>query len=193
MNNVIHKIVKKIGETNPQFSEIELKKMEYGIVCMVSDLSKAIIYFIIFFMFNLQQYFIISFIFYSFIRIFCGGYHAKTYVGCLFISFITFLITIILSLNFNINMYIILILLVSSIIITAIVAPVDNVNKKIKTKQRRKNLKYLSVIITFLFSVACFLIPKPFFNVAALSIVMAMVMAVVGKISYYKYARTLQG
>ncbi|MFL0198680.1 accessory gene regulator B family protein [Clostridium sp. WILCCON 0269] len=43
-----------------------------------------------------------------------------------------------------------------------IFAPVDNVNKRIKSNERRMKLRYTSIIITFLSSVASYFIPHGF-------------------------------
>lgn len=189
MNNIVHELVKKIGETNPQFSSIELKKMEYGIICMLSDLTKVIIYFAIFYAFNLQKYFLVSYFFFSSIRIFCGGYHAKTYIGCLIISFIVFLIIIFMNLNCNLSTIESVILLSVSIVTIFIVSPVENINKKIKTEQRRRKLKYWSVATGLLLAGLCFFIPKEFIDIAVFSIVAAAFMAIVGKMHYAYFAK----
>jgi accessory gene regulator B len=183
MNEAIHNLVKKISATNPQFTELELKKMEYGLVCAFSDGTKFVAYFVLFYLLNLQQYFIVSALFFCSIRIFVGGYHADTYFGCLIMSFATFLAIILLGEYFVNNPLQILVLLILSIALVIAFAPVDNINKRIKSKERRKNLKYCSIIITLLLSCLCYLLPHKFLATAMLSIIGAVLMMIVGKVN----------
>src|SRR5690242_17695797 len=90
MNKFISCLVKKISESNPEFSELEIKKIEYGLVCIFGEITKLIPYLIIFWLFSLQQYYMIALLFFCPIRLFSGGYHAETYWRCFFISFAIF-------------------------------------------------------------------------------------------------------
>src|ERR1035437_5627222 len=103
MSEAIQNLVKKIAATNPQFTELELKKMEYGLICVLSDATKFIAYLLIFYLLKVQQYFIISSIFFCTIRLFSGGYHADTYWGCFFMSFTIFSAIILLGKYLIIN------------------------------------------------------------------------------------------
>ncbi|OAA91033.1 accessory gene regulator B family protein [Clostridium coskatii] len=183
MDELIGSIVKKVSETNPQFSDLELKKMEYGLLCIFDEITKIIPYFIIFWLLSLQKYYIVILIFFCPIRLFSGGYHAKTYWGCFFISFIIFLGMIIIGKYISFNSIILIPLLIISFILVCIFAPVDNVNKRIKSKERRRKLKYISIIITFLLIVLCYFIPHRFLNTAVISILGAVIMMMIGKIN----------
>ncbi|MDP4176876.1 MAG: accessory gene regulator B family protein [Bacillota bacterium] len=183
MNKIIHNLIMKIGETNSDFTEIQLKKMEYGLLCIFSDLTKAIVYFVLFFLVHLEQYFIISLVFFCPLRLFLGGYHADTYLRCFFMSFIIFLISILTGKFLAINIIATIILQTISLILVIVFAPVDNVNKPIKSIQRRNKLKFYSVIITSILIVLCFLIPKKFLTTALISIVNAVIMMILGLIN----------
>lgn len=183
MSNLITCFVKKISEYNPEFSDLDLKKMEYGLTCFYDEITKFIPYFIIFWIFSLQKYYIVALIFFCPIRLFSGGYHAKTYWGCFFISFIVFFMIIICGKYLIINSMIILLLLIVSLIFILIFSPVDNVNKRIKSEERRIKLKRYSILIIFILIIACYFIPNKFLNTAALSIVSATIMMMIGKIN----------
>ena len=183
MNEIVHNLVKKIASTNPQFTEMQLKKMEYGLICAFSDLTKLVAYFLIFYLLNLQQYFIISLIFFCSIRLFSGGYHADTFWGCFLMSFAIFLAIILLGKYIIINTIIIKILQIISITLIILFAPVDNINKLIKSIERRKKLKFYSIIVTCLLSSLCYLLPQRFLTTAVISIASAVIMMVFGKIN----------
>lgn len=132
MNKLISYLVKKISETNSQFTELELKKMEYGLVCLFDEFTKIIPYYIIFYLFSLQQYYLVVFVFFCPIRLFSGGFHAKTYWGCFFISFVTFCVMIIIGKYITINIVTSILVLISSVLLVFVFSPVDNINKRIK-------------------------------------------------------------
>ncbi|MFL0196922.1 accessory gene regulator ArgB-like protein [Clostridium sp. WILCCON 0269] len=183
MSNIISCLVNQISKTNPEFSDLDLKKIEYGLICIFDEVTKIIPYFIIFWLFSLQKYYLVILIFFCPIRLFSGGYHAKTYWGCFFISFIIFLGMIIMGKYISFNNIIFITSLIISFILVCIFAPVDNVNKRIKSNERRMKLKYTSIIITFLLSVSCYFIPHKFLNTAVISIVGAIIMMMLGKIN----------
>ncbi|MFL0194501.1 accessory gene regulator B family protein [Clostridium sp. WILCCON 0269] len=188
MNKFIGRLVKKISETNPEFSDLELKKIAYGLECILDEITKIIPYFIIFWLFSLQQYYIVILIFFCPIRLFTGGYHAKTYWGCFFITFITFLVMIVMGKYILINTIISIVLLIISFIFVCIFSPVDNVNKRIKSKQWRMKLKYISIIITFCLSIVCYLLPDRFLSTAVISIIFAVMLMMVGWVINLKTA-----
>lgn len=183
MNKIIKCLVNKISEYNPEFSDLELKKMEYGLICTFSEITKFVPYFIIFWIFSLHKYYIVSIIFFCPIRLFSGGYHAKTYWGCFFISLSVFAGIAIIGKYIILNKYILMLLLIFSFAIVCIFSPVDNVNKRIKSKERRLKLRNCSIIITLCLSILCYFIQGEFFNTAAISIVSAVIMMMVGKIN----------
>lgn len=183
MNKFINCLVKKISETNPEFSDLELKKMEYGLVCIFSEITKIIPYFIIFYLFSLEKYYIIIIIFFCPIRIFSGGYHAKTYWGCFFITFAIFALIITITKYIAFNIIILIFLLVISFIFICIFSPVDNINKRIKSDERRLKLKYCSIITAILLSGLCYFIPHKFLSTAVISIVSATILMMIGKIN----------
>ena len=182
MDKFISCLVGKISETNPEFSDLELKKIEYGLICTFDEITKLVPYFIIFWLFSLQQYYIVALIFFCSIRLFSGGYHAKTYWGCFFISFVVFSLIIIVGKYISFNTIILTSSLVISCILVCIYSPVDNINKRIKSKERRIQLKYISIAITLFLSGLCYLLPTKFLTTAVISIVSAVIMMIVGKI-----------
>ncbi|MFT8314197.1 MAG: accessory gene regulator B family protein [Clostridium sp.] len=183
MNNLITCLVNKISESNPEFSDLDLKKMEYGLICVFDEITKFIPYFIIFWLFSLQKYYIVTLIFFCPIRLFSGGYHAKTYWGCFFISFVVFSIIIISGKCLAINSAIILSLLIISFIFICIFSPVDNINKRIKSRERKIKLKHFSILTTLFLIIACYFVPNKFLNTAVISIVIAVILMMAGKIN----------
>ncbi|MCH3963939.1 MAG: accessory gene regulator B family protein [Clostridium sp.] len=182
MNTFITCLVKKISESNPEFSKLQLKKMEYGLICFFDEITKLVPYFIIFWIFSVQDYYLIALLFFCPIRLFSGGYHAKTYWGCFCISFIVFLSIITLGRYLSINIVVLILLLTISFVLICIFSPVDNINKKIKSEKRKVLLNHLSILAALSLIVACYFIPDKFLNTAVISILSSTIMMMLGKI-----------
>lgn len=173
--NIVHKII-PIND----YSDIEIKKMEYGLTCMLNEITKLIPFFILFFIFNLHIEYIIALIFFCPIRIFSGGYHAETYWGCFVISLISFSAIIFIGENLIISQFIISILLLISFLLIFILSPVDNINKRIISKQKRIRHKYYSILICFILIMLTFIIPQCYLAIAVLSIALSAIMTIIG-------------
>lgn len=136
--------------------EDTLNFYKYGIEITISSLTSIIIISLLGLVTNNflnSTIFLISFIL---IRSFVGGYHADTYVKCnllMCISFICVCIVNVLLRNISsITLGIPCCLI--SLIIVSIFGPVENVNKPI-TQKRKKKLKIIGIIIYIIMSVVC--------------------------------------
>lgn len=82
---------------NQEYSEADVKRIRYGLVCIFSDLYKFLLLLIIFTIFSLTIEFIIAFLGILLLRPFVAGFHAKSELACIFVSFFTMLISIIVG------------------------------------------------------------------------------------------------
>jgi len=48
MNKLISCLVENIADINSEFTDLELKKMEYGLTCFFDEVTKIVLYFICF-------------------------------------------------------------------------------------------------------------------------------------------------
>lgn len=181
MDKFVNNLIKRIGETNPQFTNLQLKKMEYGLLCFFDEVTKFILYIILLGFFSLQQYFILVCLFFCPIRLFSGGFHCKTYWGCFFFSLTVLSIPIVIGRYFSFNNTILVILLIISFLLILIFSPVDNINKRIKSMERRNKLKIISILITLILSLFCCILPGKFLTVAVLAIFCSVMMMMIGK------------
>lgn len=158
LNKIANTITEKICYYNPRFTDREKKLISFGMECALSEVSKVIIYFIVFLAFSLQEYFFVAMVVFYIARAFAGGYHSETYLQCLITTFTIFLIIITFGRYVELNMLMKITLLAISLVLTMIFAPVDHPNKPILNKKRRFILKALSVLfIMFVGVLAMFL------------------------------------
>lgn len=122
---------------NSDISQSEIPKLNFAIKTILSEISKFILMFLLFFILNKQYYFLLSFIILGSIRTHSGGIHFYTYKACLAFSLIIFFITSYLVPTFigKLPLYILMLLSLISLIIIYIKSPIPS-------KYRRKNKRY---------------------------------------------------
>lgn len=129
---------------NAKYTEFEQKRIRYGLICIFSDLYKFIFLLIIFSLLSLTKEFLIASLGSLPIRLFLGGFHAKTEISCIFISFLSILISIIFG-NMNIiPTFIQLVLLILLPIIGVIISPV----RTKKVVERKTVYKIVTGVVT---------------------------------------------
>lgn len=183
MDKLVSYIVRKISQTNPEFSELDVKKMEYGLLCFFDEITKVISFFIIFYLFSLQQYYVVTFMFFCPVRLFSGGYHAKTYWGCFIMSLLIFFMIIAIGKNFIFGNVVHITIMFISLLLIFIFSPVDNINKRIKSNERRLKLKYLSIVITITLCGLTYILPIKYLATGVTSILAAVLMMLFGSLN----------
>lgn len=158
MEKIASKLTDSIYKSNPALTDIELKKIKFGLECFLSEISKILIYFTVFIMMSLTKYFFLALFPFMILRAAAGGYHEKTYLGCLINSFILMFIIVLVGVNVQILLQLKCIFMLLSFVFIIIYAPVDHYNKPIINKGRRNNLKLISIgIFILLVSIGIFL------------------------------------
>jgi len=184
MNNIVkvsnflyHQIIK-----NKEFDTLQKIKIKYGVECIVSELSKIIIYFILFSLFSLTKEFIIAILFFSSFRIYSGGFHQNTYISCFITSF--FLLFIIIKLPYLIpfTLKTKIILIIVTYILTYVYSPVDHPNKRIKSKKQKNKIKYISIFVLIILSFISVTLKPIFSNIAISALFIQSITLLVGKI-----------
>ncbi|MCC5911279.1 MAG: accessory gene regulator B family protein [Clostridiaceae bacterium] len=180
MEKLAHNITNLIQQNNTNLSELEIKKIQFGLHCLFAEISKIIVYLMIFSLFSLTNYFLVSLFFFCTLRLIAGGYHENTYWKCFFSSFILFVIIIGIGTFFFFSFYKKIFILTISFIITWIYAPVDHPNKPILSNLRRKKFKYLSLFTLVLLGSISFLLPEQLSTIAIIAILIETLSLPVG-------------
>lgn len=132
-----------------EYEDIDIYK--YGIEILLSSIVGALLVMILGSAFFNPVYSIIYLVVMIPLRCYCGGFHAKSYLGCNTIMMVSFMITSLFSKLFLPNLSLLIIGLIICNMIIAIFAPVDNENKRL-TKYEKKRCKLVSIIISGLIS-----------------------------------------
>ncbi|AEY68173.1 accessory gene regulator B family protein [Clostridium sp. BNL1100] len=131
---------------NQQYSEVEIKNIRYGLVCIFSDLYKTILYLLIFTVLSLTKEFLCAFLAFLLLRPFLGGYHFKNEIVCIIMSFITMVIAIFAGKTVIIPYYLQLTLTVFLPILGFLIAPVNESQRQ----EGRKKTRTAAVVISIL-------------------------------------------
>lgn len=151
-------ISRYLEENNNSLSKKDILKIQYTLEVILGDLTKFIIIFSIFLLLKELPLFLLSFIILNSTRPLLGGFHCKTYYGCLICSLLYFIIVLLfakLSPKLNINFY--MVSFIISFITTLIFAPCRNEKRPVKNKA---TLKILSLISLTFWSILFFKLPN---------------------------------
>jgi len=152
--------------SNSDINASEIPKINFAIKSILSESSKFIIMFIIFFMLGKENYFLLSFLILSPIRAYSGGIHFYTYRACLVFSMLVFFITSYLTPKYigQVPLIIHSILSILSLIIIYIKSPqVSKYRKKMRMYTDPKIIlrrKLISTFLTLLFLCTSFFLFK---------------------------------
>ena len=145
MQTVALKITDAIRRNVSKFSESDIRKINFGLQCILGELFKFTVFFIVFLIFSVAKYYLIAVGFYSFLRVLAGGYHADTFRGCFIISFLQFLSIVLAACYLSPKDVFIISILLLSIVFAVLFSPVDHPNKPIVSPSRRKKMRYFSI------------------------------------------------
>ncbi len=146
LDNFLYRNEKVIGD--------EREVMLFGITRILEDIPKYTIIFLLACVLNILQYVGIILVITMIYKIFVGGVHARTNLGCLISSIIYFILPVYLAKYININIYLLsAITLLSSLFVIWKIAPADTEEIPILKKDKRNKLKIIG-LISVLFIIA---------------------------------------
>ena len=145
-NRLAFKLTRYI-ENNSKFNKPqELEQIQYALHTILNEVFKIIVLIILFGVIGNLNYLLFSMIILLSIRLFSGGLHAKTLLGCLMLTTLFFTLTSIIAPilpKLSPSVYYILSLLSLGIII--IQSPYPNPKRLIKNKKRKQYLRILAI------------------------------------------------
>ena len=154
----INKILTKIRALNC-YNEDDIDMMRYTLQAILWEIEKIIIIFLIFTLLGYQNYFLVTFIVLVSIRNIAsaGGYHSKTALSCLFITFTGFFLAIIVLPHIPLNNIAIITLSIFSLYATLLAAPMRSVEKDaIQNKEKDMQKKMFAFIVTLIWFLLIF-------------------------------------
>jgi len=133
-------------------------KIRYALETIKNEGIKIIILFILFALFDKQFEFILAAALLIPIRVFSGGMHMNTNLGCFLYSLIFFILSIFLLPELNLSLVTHIYILIISVSVMAILSPIPSYKRPFKTVARRILMKKLTLIVLAIVCVALILI-----------------------------------
>ncbi len=152
-------LTKKIRKEMPEIDDERAEVINYGIQLIIGEIPKIFIMVSIAFLLGIGKLSILSFFIILPYRMFSGGFHLKTHIGCIIFTTLFYCGNVFFSKIFilpqEIKIIVTLIIFIFGIIMITLYAPADTENVPIISKKERKKQKVLSYIaftITILIS-----------------------------------------
>lgn len=124
--------------------------MEYSLKAFENEISKFLMYTILFSVFDLFINFLLVYGVFVSIRLFAGGLHCKTYWGCAVVSLFMLSICVFIGfVNFE-NLSVLYIIAIVSSVCPILLSPLTPSFRLIKTDSHKILLKTIAVILTFM-------------------------------------------
>lgn len=146
------------------YSETQIKEIKYGLEAIYLTITKVIIISIIAILLGIFKESLVFILFYNIIRLPSFGLHAKKSWICLVSSSILFLGIPYLSMILTIPIIIKSIIGIICIVFMFKNSPADTKKRPIVSKKRRNKLKFISVIITIIYSFISIVINNNFIS-----------------------------
>lgn len=180
MEKLAERIKDAICKDNPGYTEEQAETIKFGLECVLNETSKTLIYLIFFSILSLTGYYLVALVFFWIARAFAGGFHANTYTECFIITFIIISIGIFTGSQVGLSVWVRITLLLISIILAFVYAPIDHPNKPIVSIKRRARLKYMSIVTFILLSATTFAFEEHYAATAAITLFMEAISLPIG-------------
>lgn len=165
VDKICNFLLSKIRKEMPDIDDERAEIINYGLQLVIGEVPKTFIMIAIAVILGIWQLAIISFIAIIPYRMFSGGFHLKTHIGCILGTTLFYCGNVYLSkyiLLGNISKYIVILAIwMFSIVMIKLYAPADTENVPIISKKDRKFKKNMSYIMMTLTLVVGMFIPNP--------------------------------
>ena len=163
IETICNSLTKKIIKSVDGYDETKADEISFGLQLLIGEVPKFFITFILALLLNIIDLTIISFIIILPYRMFSGGFHLRTHIGCIIATNTMYIGSAYLAsiLNFNdiIKYILIAVTFIFSFIMIAKYAPADTENVPVLQKKERRKRKICSFVIAGIELVIAIFIP----------------------------------
>lgn len=163
VDKICDKIMNRIRSKMPEVDDERAEVIKYGLELLIGEVPKTFVFLVIAWVLGIFKYSIISLIIILPYRIFSGGVHLKTHIGCMigttvfycgnaYISKLISFPNVVSKLIFSI------LVLIFALVMITLYAPADTENVPILRKKDRKVKKICSYITVIVMTIIAFFI-----------------------------------
>lgn len=155
-------LTKKMQENNPEITEEKAAEINYGLQIMFGEIPKVFIMAAIAGILGIFKWTIVCFALMLPYRMYSGGFHLKTHIGCIIGTSIMYTGNAFISQHFELPLIPKIIcaslLLIFSIIMIFLYAPADTEDVPVVSKKERKKRRNISFVIVTIMIIASVII-----------------------------------
>lgn len=159
IENICNILTQKIRKEMPEVDDERAEVINYGLQLVIGEIPKIFIMIAIAFLLGIGELSLLSFLILLPYRMFSGGFHMKTHIGCIICTTMLYCGNVFFSKIFvlpqDVKLFVTLLIFIFGIVMITLYAPADTENVPIISKKERKKQKILSYIaftITILIS-----------------------------------------
>lgn len=151
-------------QKNNDYSELELKKLRYGLEGIYLTLTKTIIILLVSVILNIFIETLICILLFNIIRYFAFGFHAEKSFHCLLLSLFNFVAIPYVLLKVNNSLVLNIIICLICLVFILIFAPADTVKRPLKDKKKRMKRKVLTFLTGGLYTLLIVFLKNSFIS-----------------------------
>ncbi|MBO5121443.1 MAG: accessory gene regulator B family protein [Bacilli bacterium] len=151
-------------QKNNDYSELELKKLRYGLEGIYLTLTKTIIILLVSVILNIFIETLICILLFNIIRYFAFGFHAEKSFHCLLLSLFNFVAIPYVLLKVNNSLVLNIIICLICLVFILIFAPADTVKRPLKDKKKRMKRKVLTFLTGCLYTLLIVFLKNSFIS-----------------------------
>lgn len=172
LDNLINRLLLRVNKDN-YFTDTQIEQIKYSILAIGGDFSKFLILLVLFTILGYCPEYLYAFFATTILRLYIGGKHYKTYLGCLLFSTAYFSVLIFLTSLplYQFNLYFIIVTVVSAAVLIYIAPRISKKSGR-KYKVNFYKAKLIIVIIVTTLFVIYVLKKDPIFAIGPFTIIL---------------------
>ena len=137
-------------EKHMDLTQVERDKLYYGVISVLMNIIKGIIILSIAIYFGIFKEILIMTVIVAMIRLTSAGLHAKSNLMCTLTTLITYIGGTLLSIHYPVEFNIAFMICIGLTILVFIYSPADTENRPIIGKEKRKKLKFQTLVMAII-------------------------------------------
>ena len=163
VDKICDKIMNRIRAKMPEVDDERAEVIQFGLEILIGEIPKTFVFLVIAWILGIFKYSVISLVIMLPYRIFSGGVHLKTHIGCMIGTTVfycgnAYISKIINFPNFASKLIFSILVLIFAFVMITLYAPADTENVPILRKKDRKVKKICSYIVVIAMTIIAFYI-----------------------------------
>lgn len=151
-------------QKNNDYSELEIKKLRYGLEGIYLTLTKTVIILLVSVILNIFLETLFCILLFNIIRYFAFGFHAEKSFHCLLLSLFNFVAIPYIFLKVNNSLTLNIVISLLCLVCILIFAPADTVKRPLKDKKKRMKRKVLTFLTGCLYTLLIVFLKNSFIS-----------------------------